>query len=178
MDSLFSRYANALLSIGRDENKVKEYKEALIDISNYLEDNPETHKYLESYLVPLDLRYEVIDVLTKDSDLANLANFLKVLVKKHRFHHFLKITKEYIKLANIELGILEGLLYSASSLTKEEIARVEKTISKRMKKPVELHLRVDSRLIGGIKVVINEHIFDGSIQGKLAQLRSDLSERR
>ena len=80
MDSLFSRYANALLSIGRDENKIKEYKEALIDISNYLEDNPETHKYLESYLVPLDLRYEVIDVLTKDSDLANLANFLKVLV--------------------------------------------------------------------------------------------------
>ena len=48
MDSLFSRYSGALLSIARDENKVKEYKRALIDISSYLEENPETQKYLES----------------------------------------------------------------------------------------------------------------------------------
>lgn len=178
MDSLFSRYAVALLSIAKEENKIKDYKDALNDLDVFFLENNDIKKYLESYLVKEEAKYEIIDKMTKDSDLKSLASFLKLLIKKHRIHYFSKIKLEYLKLANFELGILEGILYSADVLTKEEKAKVEKAISKKMQKPVELHVVIDSHLLGGVKVIVNDHIYDGSLLGRLNQMKLDLSERR
>ena len=178
MDSLFSRYATALLSLAKEEKKIKDYKDALNDLDVFLKENNEVQKYLESHLVKDEAKYEVVYKMTKEFKLKSLASFLKVLIKKHRIHYFSKIKQEYLNLANAELGILEGILYSATSLTKEEKEKVEKAISKRMQKPVELRLIVDSHLLGGVKVIVNDHIFDGSLLGRLNQMKLDLSERR
>lgn len=178
MDSLFSRYASALLSIAKEENKVKDYKDALNDLDAFFKENHDVLKYLESHLVKEEAKYEIVDTLSKDSKLKSLASFLKLLIKKHRIHYFAKIKQEYLNLANAELGILEGILYSAVKLSKEEQQKVEKAISKKMNKPVELRLVVDSHLLGGVKVIVNDHVFDGSLLGRLNQMKLDLSERR
>lgn len=177
MDSLYSRYASALLSIAKEEGKIKEYKDALLEVLEFLNANPESKKYIESYLTPNDAKYEVIDVIAKPFKLAHLASFLKVLAKKHRFHSFKEITHEYIKIANEELGILEGFVYSVNTLTTKEVEKVAKAISKNIGQQVELKPLIDKRLIGGVKVVVRDRVFDGSILGKLNSLRTNLNER-
>lgn len=177
MDSLYSRYASALLSLAKDEGRIKEYKDALLEVLSFFSANLETKKYLESYLIPNDAKYEVADKISEPFKLAHLASFLKLLIKKHRFHSFKEIVYEYVKIANEELGILEGFVYSTITLTNEEVKRISKSISKNIGQQVELKPLIDTRLIGGIKVVVRDRVFDGSILGKLNSLKTNLTER-
>lgn len=177
MDSLYLRYVNALLSLAKEENKVNEYKLALISLSIYLNDNSDIKKYLESYLVDKNEKEKIVNVLTKDYKLTYLNNFLLILIKNHRFHDFNKFVNEYKKVANIELDILSGNIYSVNYLTKEDINKFELSLSNKLHKKVELENRLDSSLIGGIKIMINDHIYDGSIKGKIDKMKEQLKER-
>ena len=178
MDSIYSHYANALLSIAKEEKRVVEYKLALVEVGDYFNAHSETKRYLESYFVDFKDKCEVIDVLTKGFKLENLTNFLKVLVKNHRFNIINRIVKEYVEISNDELGVLEGIVYSTIELTRGEISRLEESVSKKLSQRVELTNHIDMSLIGGIKIVIHDHVFDGSLKGKLESLKLNLKERR
>ncbi len=178
MDSLALRYARALLSIAIDEKKVLEYKNAMNELADYFSNNLDVDEYLKSYFVTEKEKYDVIDKITNHFALANLSSFIKLLVKKHRFDNFRYIEKEFNKLANEELGIHSGILYSTIPLSKKEINSIEEAISLKEKHEVELVNKIDEKLIGGVKVCIADKVYDGSIKNKLEILKSQLSERR
>ena len=178
MDSIYSHYADALLSLAKEEKKVLEYKLALIDIEDYLNTHDEVKKYIESYFINFDSKVEIIDLIAKEFQLDNLANFIKVIVKKHRFLIFDKIVKEYIEIANLELNILEGYVYSTIELSSEDMKKLERAISNKLHQEVELKNRIDESLIGGVKIVISDHVYDGSLKAKLQSLKLSLKERR
>ena len=85
-----------------------------------------------------------------------------------------KILEEYVKISNAELGIEEGIVYSTEKLTKAQIDKIEKKLSEVTKVKVELVNRIDERLIGGIKVVLNDSVYDGSLRSKIESLRKAL----
>ena len=62
-------------------------------------------------------------------------------------------------------------------MSKEDISKIEKVIANKLKKEVYLIPKIDHRLIGGFKVVINDYVFDASIKNKVDGLRSSLLER-
>ena len=93
-------------------------------------------------------------------------------------HKFKEIVKEITKLLNEELDIDEGFVYSTAELSKEQISKIEKAVGKKLGHEVELKNLVDERLIGGVRVVIHDHVFDGSIKYKLETLKENLKERR
>ena len=68
----------------------------------------------------------------------------------------------------------EGLIYSAFPLNKETINKIKTKISQIEKMDVELISRIDPSLIGGVKVVINSHVYDGSIKNQLEKMQIDL----
>lgn len=178
MDSLYLRYSNALLDIAISENKLEEYKSSLSWLDEYFTNHLDIKKYLESYMVNKNEKEELIKELTKPFKLNNLSNFLCVLIKNHRFHDFGKFNHEFRKLANENLGIIQGLVFSVNYLSKEDLQRVEDKLTKKLNKKVELENRLDESLIGGIKVFINDHVYDGSVKGKLDQMNHNLKERR
>ena len=54
----------------------------------------------------------------------------------------------------------------------EENKNFNETEDKEM--DVELISRIDPSLIGGVKVVINSHVYDGSIKNQLEKMQIDL----
>lgn len=178
MDSLYVRYASALLSLAKEEGKVKEYKSALKSLLSVFNDNPDLSKYLKSYFVKNESKYKIIDELTKDFNLLNLHSFLKLLVFKHRFNSINSIVDEFIKECNETIGIEEGYVYSTNTLSDEQMSNIEDAVSKKLDHKVELKNKIDSTLIGGIKVVVHDYVFDGSIKNKFETMKTSLNERR
>lgn len=178
MDSLFLRYASALMAIAKDENKIKEYKSALSELNSYFLDNEEIISYLNSYFVQSEDKELLVDKLCQGFELKKLSSFIKLLIKKHRFIKFKMIEKEFNRLANAELGIHFGFIYSVTPLEKKQIDEITSSISKRENHPVELVNKIDKNLIGGVKVVIEDRVYDGSIKNKLEAMENSISGRR
>ncbi len=177
MDSLYFRYASALIDLAKDDKEVIYFKDALKENLELFNANLDVKNYLESYFVKNEEKYELIDKLFPKTN-ENLVNFYKVLVKNHRFYEIGKITQEYVKLANERVGILEGNIYSTEPLDKSKISRIEEALTKKMGAKVELTNHIDESILGGVKVVIHDHVYDGSLLGKVESMKENLLERR
>ena len=178
MESQVSKYASAIVSIAKEEKKCEQYKSAFLSLLDTFRNNPELIKYLESCFVSDEEKYKIIDELAKPYNSENLCNFLKLLAKKHLIYKFKDIVKEVCKLLNEELHIDDGFLYSTEELSTAQINRIEEAVGKKLGHKVELKNIIDERLIGGVRVVIHDHVFDGSINYKIETLKNNLKERR
>ena len=178
MNEVVSRYADALVSIAKEEQKLEQYKLAVLSMKETFDDNPEVLKYLKSYFVSNEDKEKMVEELTKGFSLKNLTNFVKLLVIKHKIYLFKDIVTEITKGINFELDVYEGFVYSTEPLEKQKIIEISQVISQKINKKVELKNRIDERLIGGVKVVVHDHVFDGSIKYKLETMKEQLKERR
>ena len=178
MEEAVSRYASALVSIAKEEQKLEQYKLAVLSMKETFAQNPELLKLLKSYFVSEENKNQVIDDLTKEFGLKNLTNFIKLLEVKHKIYLFKDIANEINKGINFELDVYEGFVYSTEPLKKDKITEISQVISRKIGKKVELKNKLDDRLIGGVKVVVHDHVFDGSIKYKLETLKEQLKERR
>ena len=178
MEEVASRYAAALVSLAKEEQKLEQYKVAVLSMKEVFDSNPEILKYLKSYFVKSEEKFKIVEELTKDFGLNNFTNFIKLLVEKHKIYLYKDIVSEITKDINFELDIYEGFVYSTEPLESSKILEISQVISQRIGKKVELKNRLDSRLIGGVKVVVHDHVFDGSIKYKLETMKEQLKERR
>ena len=178
MEEVASRYAAALVSLAKEEQKLEQYKVAVLSMKEVFDSNPEVLKYLKSYFVKAEEKYNLVEDLTKGFGLKNFTNFLKLLVEKHKIYLFKDIVSEITKGINFELDIYEGFVYSTEPLENSKIDEISQVISQKIGKKVELKNRLDSRLIGGVKVVVHDHVFDGSIKYKLETMKEQFKERR
>ncbi len=67
-----------------------------------------------------------------------------------------------------------GCVYSARALPQLQIEKIQKAISTQLDREVVLENKIDESLIAGVKVVINNVVWDGSYKAKLKILRADL----
>ena len=178
MEEVASRYAAAIVSIAKDEGKLEDYKVAILSLRHILDSNEPLLKFLKSYFIKDEERELVVDELVSYFNLPNLSNFIKLLCKKHKIYMYKEIFREVMKELNFELNVFEGYVYSVDWLPSTKILEISAAISEKLNKKVELTNKLDPRLIGGVKVVVHDHIFDGSVKYKLETMKEELKERR
>ena len=176
MESLALRYANALLSIALEENNNKTYREHVKSIYDTLQNSEDLQRVLKSAFISKKEKLDLFETLLKDEDLIYVKDFILVIIKNSRETHLIEILNEFIRISNLEDGIIEGIIYSVEFLSSEQIDNVSKAIEKKINKRVVLKNRIDNTLIGGIKVVVDDYNFDGSIKDKLRKLNQYLKE--
>ena len=96
------------------------------------------------------------------------------MVKNHRAMYLVEIFEEFNSLVNEYRGVLEGLVYSTVPLTESELDKLNQKISEVEARQTELRNIIDPSLIGGVKVVINDHIYDGSIKHHIENMKLSL----
>lgn len=171
------RYSEALLTLAIAEEKLEEYKSALLSIGTKLEAAPDVVRFLTSHFATRKEQYQVVTELAAPyPDLKFLLNFLRLLVKKQLFGRYKAIVRDFMKAANRELGLLDGIVWSSVPLSDDVIHRLEKSLAQKEGLQVELTNRLDPSLISGVRISIRDKVYDGSLKGRLAGLRHDLEE--
>ena len=173
MNEIASRYAEGLYSIAVDLKKVNEWQEEVKSIVKVLKENPEFIYVLSSAFLSLKEKEEMLDKTFKSAT-REIINMMKLMSKNHRERYIIDALQAFNSLANASRGVKEGLLYSTERLEESLILKISKKISEVENMEVELFNVIDPNLIGGIKVVINGHIYDGSIKNHLENLKINL----
>jgi F-type H+-transporting ATPase subunit delta len=176
MNEIASRYGLALFQIAKEDNSIVSLKDEVKVLQDILLDNKEYVDVISSMFLSRKEKMEYVDKALCDFNI-NILNLVKILIENNRIHHIFDVLECFISLCNEAIGILEGIVYSVIALDKETLLKLEKKIS--IKENTEVHLKnkIDSTLIGGIKIVIHDRVYDGSIKNKIEQMKLDLRKK-
>lgn len=173
MDSLYSRYASALYSLSLEENQVDYYRKEIKAIKKLFLENKGIIDLFSSCFISLKEKEDVIDKIFSNEN-KYIISFIKVIVKNDRAKYFDQIFQEFIYLANDYLNIKDGIVYSKNLLNEDNMNKIKHALELRYNCEIDLINIVDERLLGGIKVQIEDKIFDGSVKNKLEKMKENL----
>lgn len=174
MNELYNRYALALLDLAKEENKVVEYRQEVDSLLTVIKDNPEIMKFFGSYYTSEEAKNALIDEKLSKYYSKNVINFIKVILKNNRSMYLYKIFKETLFRFDDYLNIEEGKIYSTLPLSKKDMDRIIEVIERNTDKKIVLTNVIDPKLIGGIKVVLKNDIYDASLVSQVDELKSRL----
>lgn len=173
MDGVAQTYSQSLLELAIEENKVEQYMQEMQEVATLFQDQ-EIYRFFTSVALSDDDKYQVLNQSLKGNVSTYIYHFLLLLIKKRRIKSILMIAKQFQMDGYEYLGIHVGKLYSAYPLKEKEIEAIEQAIAKKENHKVKLNPVIDESLLAGIKVVIENRIYDNSMKYKLNDLKNSL----
>lgn len=173
METVSSRYGLALYSLALEEKKVEALQKEVKEIRSIFKKNTDFIMILGSSFLSLKERQEILEKTLVKVD-ERIISLIEVVMENNRTSVLMDIFDSFNSYCNEYLGVSEGKIISAFKLEQTVIKQIEEKISKIEKQKVELKNEIDPSLIGGVKVVIHDHIYDGSIKHQIETMKIDL----
>lgn len=105
---------------------------------------------------------------------AHWQNFVRLLVTNKRLYVLPDITVQYEMLRAQYENELDVLVTSAVALSDAQQAKMTAALKTRFKRDVRMTTAVDPTLLGGAVIRAGDLVIDGSINGRLQRLATDL----
>lgn len=119
------------------------------------------------YKLTKDKSSEEVDIVVK--------KFVANLRSKQKLNSIDQVIKQFVKIYNKENSIVEAIVSTGREVDEKTVENIKKILKERYKaEKIEMEMKVDEKLKGGIKIMVEEDILDNSIAGKLARLRNGL----
>lgn len=173
MDIISRRYAESLFELAKEEHAIGEYQKDMEKIAEVFQDESFV-RFFSHVALSDEIKINVLKKSFQKQVSHYVYNFLLLLIQKRRIRYIEGICHEFQSLCYDYFGMKVGKLFSAFPLSQEEIERVEKSVGIKVGKKVKLRMVIDETMIGGIKVEIDNHIYDDSLSYKLESLRKEL----
>ncbi len=177
MNEVASRYGQALYSLALDKGQILKWQEEAKEIMRAFNENADFIVVLASEFLPIEERQQILANTLKGIS-NEIICLLQIVIANHRTNEINNILLAFNTLCNEYKGVEEGYLYSSIRLDESTIKQIEAKISKVEHHQVELHNVIDPTLIGGVKVVIHDRVYDGSLKYHLEEMKKDLLKRR
>jgi len=169
------RYAKALMMLGQDDGKFKEYGEELRGFTQLLEREPELK---DALLNPIHGMEERRGLLLRITELLQLSpmvgNFLKLLFDKQRLAALHGINQVYQHLADELENLKRAHVRAAVPLDEAMQERLRQSLEQLTKSKVVMEFEEDPAIIGGIIARVGDLVLDGSVRTQLYSLRESL----
>jgi F-type H+-transporting ATPase subunit delta len=177
MDSIASRYGQALFKIAEEEKNFSLYIERIDALSSLLLLQPDFISLLNNYFYSTSQKHTLIDTALPVSSFGYLGAFIKLLMKNHRLVFLENILKEAVLLCRNASDVQIGTLYSTFALTADQIKTITQALMTQSKNNLTLTNVIDPSLIGGIRIDIEGKVYDASLLAQLTEMKQRLLKR-
>ncbi|MBO7676459.1 MAG: ATP synthase F1 subunit delta, partial [Erysipelotrichaceae bacterium] len=168
-------FARNLMELANQENMVEDCYSEIKAINDELNNNIELARYLTSAdHSSEEKKIKLQEVFNNELDNSILHGLFLVIDNLPRKHMELELIHEFLNYYYQSRGVIFGTVYSAEKLSPKEINTIEMAFTRKLGKTIRVENKVDPELIGGIKVVINESVWDGTYRAKIDELRNSL----
>lgn len=101
-------------------------------------------------------------------------NFINILVENNRLEILPEIATQFYALKNLHEGTINVTIISAFKLSNIQLKDITLKLNKKFNLKINLILEIDNKLIGGLRIVVDDQVFDISIRKELQKLYSSL----
>jgi F-type H+-transporting ATPase subunit delta len=171
-------YAGALLDVGMENNILPRIQEELGSFSELISQEKELMLFLNAPVISKDKKKELIVKLFSGKFCQEMINFIKVLIDNDRQSLTPEIYKYLLDLIDQKNNRQKVYVTASAKLEPDILKQIEKSVSNKLKKDVTIEESVDSSILGGIVIRIDDTLIDGSIVKDLNIMRAKLIETK
>ena len=165
-------YAKAAFLSARDSGALKEWSASLQTAAAMIAD-PRIAALLTSPKVSIDELVSLFAGMSGSID-AHWQNFIRLLAGNKRLLVLPAIAEQYELLRAQSENELDVQVVSAVALNAHQESMLAAALKKRFRRDVRMSTAVDAALLGGAVIRAGDLVIDGSIQGRLQRLASEL----
>ena len=169
-------YGQSLYDLAAEENLTDDILGEMEAVKGIFADNPDYVALLSEPSVPRNERLGLVDEAFAGSLTAYHLNFIKILIEKGLVREYSACYKRFRKSYNEQHGIAEALVTTAVALDGAQLKLLEEKLEKISGKKVLLKQKTDPDILGGVRVDLEGQLFDGSVKGRLSELRKKVDE--
>lgn len=166
-------YAKAAFMSARDSKVLPAWSEALQKSAGMVAD-PRVADLLTNPKLSLDQIVSIFAGLGGNEIDAHWRNFVRLLAQNKRLEALPAIAVQYEQLRAQYENELDVEVTSAVAMNGEQRAKFVAALQRRFKRDVRMSTTVDPALLGGAVVRAGDLVIDGSINGRLQRLASEL----
>lgn len=169
-------YGQSLYDLAAEENLTDEILGEMSAVKEIFTENPDYVTLLSEPSVPKKERLQLVDEAFNGSLQPYLMSFIKILIEKGLLREYSACYKRFRLSYNEAHGIAEALVTTAVALDDTQLSQLKEKLEKISGKKVLLDQKTDPSVLGGVRVDLEGQLFDGTVKGRLSELRRRVDE--
>ncbi|BEV45452.1 F0F1 ATP synthase subunit delta [Afipia carboxidovorans] len=171
------RYATALFELARDQKSIDAVRADVDKFAALLADNPDLVRLVRSPVFTAQEQGKALDaVLAKAGITGITANFLKVLTANRRLFAVNDVIRAFRALVAKFRGEATADVTVAEPLNDKNLDALKASLKSVTGKDVDLNVKVDPSIIGGLIVKLGSRMVDSSLRTKLNSIKHAMKE--
>jgi F-type H+-transporting ATPase subunit delta len=169
------RYSRAIFQSALEQNILDKINEDMIFISEICK-APETKEFLHSPIIAPSKKTIIFHNILGDNVEKITLSLIDLIVKNGRESYLPAITRVFIHETMKYKGITESLLTTAVKVDAKIKKQITDLVSEVFDTKVELKEIIDTEIIGGFILRVDDNYIDASIRNKLRKIKKELKE--
>ena len=166
-------YADALFRVAKSQDLVA--WSGLINEMAQVAAHPDVQALARNPAVTHQQVADIFLALLKSPLTDEAKNFVNTLVANGRLIALPEIAEQFHVLKNAQEGAADVEITSAFELSDAQVQELLVTLEKKFGRKLNPAVKVDSALIGGVRVIVGDEVLDTSVRAKLQQLHVALA---
>ena len=153
---------------------VKAVHTSLQQISDLLKKDIQFKSLLHSKRISDAQKVEILRAALTNSCHVLVVEFLGLMSKEKSIQIIRQVIKAYTELYKEKVGIIDVHAFVAEKMDTAAIETLQQQLQQSLNKQANLKIEVDDKLLGGIKLRIENTFLDASLKSKLDRLHGEL----
>ena len=178
VSGMAGRYALALFSLAQDAHATAEIAAAVKTFDALIAESADLQRLVRSPVFSAAEQIKALDAILARAEISGVAaNFIKLVAAKRRLFAIRDMIANYLKLYDAERGVARAEVTVAGALTDAHVAALKEALKDATHgKDVEVSVKIDPAIIGGLIVKLGSRMVDGSLKTKLNAIRTRMKE--
>lgn len=164
-------YAQALMSVAQTHNLTEQIGEDTRSLLELIEQSEDLRLLVGSPLITADRKKAVLRQMIEGQVQPYMLNFLMLLVDRGRIMMLPQVCEQYQSLLRqMNQAVLAEVTAAVELNDEQKEAIRQKVMAATQAQQVELDIRVDPDLLGGVVIKVGSQVFDASLRGQLRRI--------
>ena len=167
-------YAEAAFRLAREKQSFGPWSEMLRLLDVVVRDERVARCIGDPNVSGQQLESLVLGVCSEQLDGAG-RNFVQVLIDNDRLAVMPAIVELFEQFKREHEGVLEAQIFSAFAIDDAQVDLLVKKLESKYQRKVRAEVSIDTQLIGGVKIVVGDTVFDATVRSKLDAMSAALT---
>jgi F-type H+-transporting ATPase subunit delta len=173
------RYATALFDLARDANSIDAVQADLQRFDGLIAESADLARLVRSPVFSADEQLSALSSVLERAGIGGLAaQFLKLVTRNRRLFAVQDMGRGYRDLVAQHRGEVTAEVTVAEAIKDDHVTALRNALKAISGKDVDLKIKVDPAIIGGLVVKLGSRMVDSSLRTKLNSIKHAMKEAR